>query len=100
MTSRSPGRSGEPGSSPAYHPPGSKSPDVIDIDLEEMEPPNEEGAGHQDGRVLLSDQLREAMDEAAGENNMEGGEVDHEHQDEEQIEDGGQLEAEGVSPEI
>ena len=69
---------------------------MIDIDLEEMEPPNEEG---QDGRVLLSEQLREAMDEPMGENNIEGDEVDHEHQDEEQIEDG-QHEAEGVSPEI
>ena len=96
-TCRSPGRSGEPGSSPAYHPPGSQSPDVIDIDLEEMEPPNEEG---QDGRVLLSEQLREAMDEPMSENNTEEEEVDHQHQDEEQIEDDGQLEAEGVSPEI
>ena len=51
-----PGRSGEP-----VTPPGSPSPDVIDIDLEE---------------------------------------VDHEHQNEEQIEDGRQLESEGVSPEI
>jgi len=93
---RSPGRSGEPGSSPAYHPPGSQSPDVIDIDLEEMEPPHEESS---DGRVLLSEQLREAMDEPMGENNMEEEDVDHEHQDEEHIEDG-QHEAEGVSPEI
>jgi len=98
---RSPDRGGEQGSSPAYHPPGSQSPDVIDIDLEEMEPPNEEGADQDGaeaaGRVLLSEQLREAMDEVDGDN-IEGEEVDRQ-QDEQEMEDG-QLEAEGVSPEI
>ena len=97
-TSRSPGRGGEQGSSPAYRPPGSQSPDVIDIDLEEMEPPNEEEADQDGeervGRVLLSDQLREVMEG----NNVEGEDVDRQ-QDEEEVEDG-QLEAEGVSPEI
>lgn len=98
-TSRSPGRGGEQGSSPAYRPPGSQSPDVIDIDLEEMEPPNGEEADQEDGeervgRVLLSDQLREVMEG----NNVEGEDVDRQ-QDEEEVEDG-QLEAEGVSPEI
>jgi len=39
---RSPGQGRDPRSSPAYHPPGSQSPDVIDIDLEEMEPPTDE----------------------------------------------------------
>ena len=41
-SSRSPGQGRDPRSSPAYHPPGSQSPDVIDIDLEEMEPPTDE----------------------------------------------------------
>ena len=41
-SSRSPGQGRDPRSSPAYHPPGSQSPDVIDIDLEEMEPPSDE----------------------------------------------------------
>jgi len=95
---RSPGRGGEQGSSPPYRPPGSQSPDVIDIDLEEMEPPNEEEAdqdGEEEvGRVLLSEQLREAMEG----NNVEGEDVDQQ-QDEEESEDG-QHEAEGVSPEI
>ena len=97
-TIRSPGRGGEQGSSPPYRPPGSQSPDVIDIDLEEMEPPNEEEAdqdGEEEvGRVLLSEQLREAMEG----NNVEGEDVDQQ-QDEEESEDG-QHEAEGVSPEI
>ena len=63
-----------------------------------MEPPNEEEAdqdGEEEvGRVLLSDQLREVMEG----NNVEGEDVDQQ-QDEEEMEDG-QLEAEGVSPEI
>ena len=42
LSSRSPGQGRDPRSSPAYHPPGSQSPDVIDIDLEEMEPPTDE----------------------------------------------------------
>ena len=63
-----------------------------------MEPPNEEEADQDGeervGRVLLSDQLREVMEG----NNVEGEDVDRQ-QDEEEMEDG-QLEAEGVSPEI
>ena len=66
-----------------------------------MEPPNEERADQDGaeaaGRVLLSEQLREAMDEV-DEDNMEGEEMDQQQDDQQMVDE--QLDAEGVSPEI
>ena len=89
-SSRSPGQGRDPRSSPAYRPPGSQSPDVIDIDLEEMEPPCdevvEEGGEEDVGRDLEeSEQVVVNMAE------------DH-HGDQEEVEVA--QPEEGVSPEI
>ena len=90
LTSRSPGQGRDLRSSPAYRPPGSQSPDVIDIDLEEMEPPCDEvmeERREEDVGRDLEDQEQVVVNMAE----------DH-HDDQEEVEVA--QPEEGVSPEI